>query len=45
MSILYIALVQWYCEDCGDEGESESQGGAEKQAAAHECTADQEART
>lgn len=37
MSIIYNELVQWYCESCGDEGESETRRGAEQQAEQHEC--------
>jgi hypothetical protein len=35
--ILYLDRVLWYCQDCGDEGEADSQFSAEQQAAEHEC--------
>lgn len=42
--IIYGDKVWWYCKTCGDEGESDSQGGAERQAARHECS-EQEIRS
>lgn len=35
--IIYTDTVEWYCEECGDEGEAGSQSAAERQAARHEC--------
>ena len=37
MAVIYNDLVQWYCEECGDEGEAQSQRGAEEQVRQHEC--------
>jgi hypothetical protein len=37
MNIVYVDRVQWYCQDCGEEGENDSQASAERDAEAHEC--------
>jgi hypothetical protein len=36
-SIIYSDRVRWYCQDCGEEGENDSQASAEGDAEAHEC--------
>lgn len=37
MAVIYRDCVQWYCEECHDEGEAESQDSAELQVAQHKC--------
>ena len=41
MAVIYTDLVQWYCEECGDEGEGGSQSEAERQVARHICLDEQ----
>lgn len=40
MAIIYSEMYFWYCDVCHDEGESTSEGGAERQANDHQCTDD-----
>ena len=37
MAVIYNPVVQWYCEECQDEGEASSQLMAERQVANHKC--------